>query len=83
MRFYGAAPQWENQPVSESKSIDFTGLDEPTDPARRAFSLSLGLFPVLPLLPGCGAGFEDDRGHSGPGGEHDRGGRGWAGRFVA
>jgi hypothetical protein len=25
-------------------------------PARRAFSLGLGLFPVLPLLPGCGGG---------------------------
>lgn len=27
---------------------------------RRAFSLGLGLFPMLPLLPGCGGRAEDD-----------------------
>jgi hypothetical protein len=61
-RGYGAAAQWENQPVSESKpSIHRTSLDEPVNPARRAFSLGLSMFPVLPLLPGCGAGSDDDR----------------------
>ncbi|WP_280151878.1 LamG-like jellyroll fold domain-containing protein [Piscinibacter sp. XHJ-5] len=37
-----------------------TDFDELPDPTRRAFSLGLGLFPMLPLLPGCGAGAEDD-----------------------
>lgn len=35
-----------------------TDFDEMPDPTRRAFSLGLGLFPMLPLLPGCG-GAED------------------------
>lgn len=37
-----------------------TDFDELPDPTRRAISLGLGLFPMLPLLPGCGAGGEDD-----------------------
>ena len=37
-----------------------TGYDELPDPTRRAFSLGLGLFPMLPLLPGCGGRAEDD-----------------------
>jgi hypothetical protein len=36
------------------------------DPARRAFSLGLGLFPMLPLLPGCSSS-PDDAGTSMPG----------------
>ena len=31
---------------------------EIADPARRAFSFGLGLFPMLPLLPACSAGVE-------------------------
>jgi hypothetical protein len=42
-----------------------TGSDQLPDPTRRALSLGLGLFPMLPLLPGCGAGGEDD-GQSAP-----------------
>jgi hypothetical protein len=37
------------------------GPDLP-DPARRAFSMALGLFPMLPLLPGCSAGFDENAG---------------------
>ena len=36
-----------------------TDLDQLPDTARRAFSVGLGLFPLLPLLPGCGASVED------------------------
>ncbi|HJV60383.1 MAG TPA: LamG-like jellyroll fold domain-containing protein [Albitalea sp.] len=36
-----------------------TDFDELPDPTRRAFTLGLGLFPMLPLLPGCGAGSEE------------------------
>ena len=35
------------------------------DPARRAFSLGLGLFPMLPLLPGCSSS-PDEAGASTP-----------------
>jgi len=34
-------------------------FEEPHDPARRAFSLGLGLFPMLPLLPACSAGVNE------------------------
>jgi hypothetical protein len=37
-----------------------TDFDELPDATRRAISLGLGLIPMLPLLPGCGAGGEDD-----------------------
>ncbi|RQP24897.1 LamG-like jellyroll fold domain-containing protein [Piscinibacter terrae] len=41
------------------------------DPARRAFSLGLGLFPLLPLLPGCGANLEGSESAQAAGqGEH-------------
>ena len=36
-----------------------TDFDELPDPTRRAISMGLGLFPMLPLLPGCGAGTDD------------------------
>ncbi|MEP6877059.1 MAG: LamG-like jellyroll fold domain-containing protein [Burkholderiales bacterium] len=32
--------------------------DEPASPARRALSLGLSLFPLMPLLPACGGGVE-------------------------
>jgi hypothetical protein len=32
------------------------GREEPASPERRAFSMGLGLFPLLPLLPACGGG---------------------------
>lgn len=34
--------------------------EELPDPARRAFSFGMGLFPMLPLLPGCGANYSQD-----------------------
>jgi hypothetical protein len=34
--------------------------DELPDPARRAFSFGMGLLPMLPLLPACGANFDQD-----------------------
>ncbi|CAJ0735957.1 LamG-like jellyroll fold domain-containing protein [Ralstonia mannitolilytica] len=34
-------------------------LDELPNPVRRALSLGLGLFPMLPLLPGCGPWGDD------------------------
>jgi hypothetical protein len=37
-----------------------TDFDELPDATRRAISLGLSLIPMLPLLPGCGAGGEDD-----------------------
>jgi len=43
-----------------------TGHDDPPDPARRALSLGLGLFPMLPLLPGCSAAY-DEPGQAGQG----------------
>ena len=46
------------------KFIKQAGLGKLPDPARRAFALGLGLFPMLPLLPGCGAG---SGGADGPG----------------
>jgi hypothetical protein len=41
------------------KSVERASLQELPDPVRRALSLGLGLFPLLPLLPGCGAGVDD------------------------
>ena len=40
------------------------------DPVRRAFSVGLGLFPMLPLLPGCGP--DDDEAGQAGGSEQDR-----------
>ena len=39
--------------------------DASHDPARRALSLGLGLFPLLPMLPSCSAGVEGE-GQSAP-----------------
>ncbi|HEY8876114.1 MAG TPA: LamG-like jellyroll fold domain-containing protein [Roseateles sp.] len=43
------------------------GSEEPINPARRALSLGMGLFPLLPLLPACGggAGSPADEPHAG------------------
>lgn len=38
------------------KFAEATDLDELPDPARRAFSMGLGLLPMFPLLSGCGEG---------------------------
>lgn len=38
--------------------VQHAGLEALSDPARRAFALGFGLFPMLPLLPGCGLGSE-------------------------
>ena len=40
----------------KNKAVNVSDLDPLPDPARRAFSLGLGLLPMFPLLPGCGAG---------------------------
>jgi len=45
--------------VSERLTRPTDGEDLP-DPARRALSLGLGLFPMLPLLPACSAGYDGD-----------------------
>jgi len=53
-------------------------LEALPDPARRALSFGLGLLPMFPLLPGCGASTEDltasaqDRGSSAPATESGR-----------
>ena len=41
------------------KSVEHASPNELPNPTRRALALSLGLFPMLPLLPGCGAGVDD------------------------
>ena len=45
-----------NKRITESMNREGT-----PDPSRRALSLGLGLFPMLPLLPGCG-GADDELG---------------------
>ena len=43
------------------KSVEYARPEELPNPVRRALSLGLGLFPMLPLLPllpGCGAGVD-------------------------
>jgi len=44
-----------NVSVKSTQPIDREDLP---DPARRALSMGLGLFPMLPLLPACSAGFD-------------------------
>lgn len=41
------------------KSVEHARAGAVPNPVRRALSLGLGLFPMLPLLPGCGAGVDD------------------------
>lgn len=41
------------------KSVERARLNELPNPVRRALSFGLGLFPMLPLLPGCGGGVDD------------------------
>lgn len=41
------------------KSVGHASPEGLPDPVRRALSLGLGLFPMLPLLPGCGLGASD------------------------
>jgi len=52
-----------NVPSKLAQPVDSGNLP---DPARRALSVGLGLFPMLPLLPACSAGIEGD-GKSAPG----------------
>jgi len=59
------------------KSVEHARLEELPDPVRRAFSLGLGLFPMLPLLPGCGWGGGDSDG-AGQGQPQEKGGGGQA-----
>jgi hypothetical protein len=52
----------DDQGVDVNKKITESMNREGTpDPSRRALSLGLGLFPMLPLLPGCG-GADDELG---------------------
>ncbi|WP_439894303.1 LamG-like jellyroll fold domain-containing protein (plasmid) [Ralstonia sp. 25C] len=44
------------------KSVEHARLEELPDPVRRALSFGLGLFPMLPLLPGCSWGAGDSDG---------------------
>jgi len=47
----------KNREANVSKAFaKGTGPGQLPDPARRALSLGLGLLPMFPLLPGCGAG---------------------------
>lgn len=39
--------------------VHCTELEPLPDRARRAFAIGMGLFPMLPMLPGCGDGGED------------------------
>ena len=41
------------------KSVEYANVSELPNPVRRALTLGLGLFPMLPLLPGCGGGVDD------------------------
>ena len=41
------------------KSVERASVGAVPNPVRRALSLGLGLFPLLPFLPGCGGGGED------------------------
>lgn len=41
------------------KSVEHARLNDLPNPVRRALSFGLGLFPMLPLLPGCGGGVDD------------------------
>lgn len=38
---------------------EIDGLEGLSDPARRAFAFGMGLLPMFPLLPGCGAAVEE------------------------
>ena len=78
-RRYGAASERQNK--EEIMSTTFTEADDleaMPNRARRALSFGLGLFPMLPLLPGCGANAEDltasaqDRGSSAPATDNGR-----------
>ncbi|MED5620745.1 LamG-like jellyroll fold domain-containing protein [Ideonella sp. BN130291] len=41
------------------KIVEQAGSEDLADPLRRTFAWGLGLFPMLPLLPGCGAGSDE------------------------
>ena len=59
-RRYGAASERQNKEDNVSKTFaQCAYIDELPDPARRALSFSIGLLPMFPLLPGCGANVED------------------------
>jgi hypothetical protein len=61
---YIPAPERQNKERNVTRTLaKDDSLEDLPDPARRAFSFSLGLFPMLPmlpLLPACGANGEDD-----------------------
>lgn len=60
---YVAAAQERQQGENVSKKfVQHAGLEESPDPARRALALGFGLFPMLPLLPGCGMAPDDAEG---------------------
>ncbi|KVU81864.1 hypothetical protein WK76_30510 [Burkholderia ubonensis] len=59
------------------KFVEHASPEELPDPVRRALSLGLGLFPMLSLLPGCGAGSSAyDGSAQGPGQSQEKTGGG-------
>ena len=58
------------------KSVEHARLEELPDPVRRALSFGLGLFPMLPLLPGCSWGAGDSDGATQGGQPQEKGGGG-------
>jgi hypothetical protein len=61
MPTYIAASERLNKERNVTRTLmQGTGLEHVPDPARRAFAFSLGLFPMLPMLPGCVGNGEDD-----------------------
>jgi len=68
---YGATPYCKNKEAKMSKMpAKRADTEGSPDPVRRAFSMGLGLFPMLPLLPGCGP--DDDEAGQASGSMQDR-----------